>query len=168
MNFQELPHWKGDGRNHVIIDGSIYQVNDASKERPLKRSENNLNMTGKAMIVSADNFLGNFLPRLEFDIIVPKFRYLDKPTELWKMLPPLLPVRRKYLFSYKEPKLLENKAIKNIIKETLKTINNDKTSDEVVINFNCKPEIGKFFSWKLRFLLKISKSFHRHPRIDEY
>ena len=97
LDFQDLPYWKGDGRNHVIIDTSL---NLADKSNNSIRNHQFLDNTDKAMIVSADYFLKN-THRIGFDIIVPKFRYSEKPSDLWSKLPSLLPIRRKYLISYK-------------------------------------------------------------------
>ena len=98
MNFQELLHWKGDGRNHVIIDTSL--KNQDKKNHV--QSQQSLGNIGKAMIASVENFKENALPRLRFDILVPKFKYFDKPSDIWRKLPMILPVRREYLIYYKQ------------------------------------------------------------------
>ena len=133
LNLQDLPYWKGDGRNHVIIDTSL-EAND-------KQSQNNkinhgLDNISKAMVVSANYFETNSL-RFGFDVLAPNFRYSEKPSDLWSKLPSLLPLRRKYLISYQEPYLSENEAIKDLIEEPLNLINDDKTSDKVVIDLYC-------------------------------
>ena len=73
---QSLPYWKGDGRNHVIIDTSL-SVGDLNKTL-IEQFE--LNKLSKAMVVSADYFLKN-TPRLGFDILVPKFR--QESLNIW-------------------------------------------------------------------------------------
>ena len=174
LNLQDLPYWKGDGRNHVLIDTSL--------EANVKQSRNNTNPglgnLSKAMIVSANYFEKNPL-RFGFDVLAPNFRYSEKPSDLWSKLPSLLPLRRKYLISYQEPDLSENKAIKDLIEEPLNLINDDKTSDKVVIDFHCKPSMensklcGTFESRK-QLLLKSnfalilgSKTSHVLDRISE-
>ena len=136
LEFQNLPYWHGDGRNHIIIDFSIQMNNNISHHKTsyFKREE-----IGKAMIVSSNFFDENGLPRIGFDLGVPVFKYLDNAPDLWSRLPSLMPVRRKYLMSYQEPAYLsENKLIKDMIEEPLNLINDDKTSDKVIIDFHCK------------------------------
>lgn len=123
QNPKELEFWKGDGRNHLLID-----VSNASLI-----SEN----LGKAMIAS-----DSIKPRIGFDILVPSVKYLEMPNEMWSKLPNLLPVRRKYLVSYQEPDY--NKVVKNLIEEPLNLINDDKTSDKVIIDFHCKKSLDTF------------------------
>ena len=77
LNLQDLPYWKGDGRNHVIIDTSLVQTSPDKKIQEISSEKHFvLDNIGKAMIVSADYFVkNNQTPRLGFDILVPKFRY---------------------------------------------------------------------------------------------
>ena len=76
-------------------------MKNQNKKKPLK-SQQSLGNIGKAMIASVENFKENALPRLRFDVLVPKFKYVDKPSDLWRKLPLILPVRRKYLIYYKK------------------------------------------------------------------
>ena len=77
LNLQDLPYWKGDGRNHVIIDTSLVQTSPDKKIQEISSEKQFvLDNIGKAMIVSGDYFVkNNQTPRLGFDILVPKFRY---------------------------------------------------------------------------------------------
>lgn len=88
---------------------------------------------GKAMIAS-----DKIMPRYGFDILVPSFKYLESPSDLWSRLPSLMPVRRKYLISFQTPQSKDLKEVKDIIEEPLALINDDKTDDKVVVDFHCK------------------------------
>ena len=144
----KLPEWKGDGRNHLLVDvnvvASLSQINlmhDLSLEKNVLQANKNL---GKAMIASSNYFdLAGLKPRIGFDIILPPVKYFEVPSDLWSKLPSLTPVRRKYLLSYQEPLLDENKGLKAVIEEPLNLINDDKTFDKVVINFHCKESQNK-------------------------
>jgi hypothetical protein len=123
----------------VIIDVSIseemHRNVSVETSRPLKH-------IGKAMLVSSSMFdLTDFKPRPDFDLIIPPFKYGENPPELWSKLPSLLPIRRKYLISYQETDLgFKKDDLKNIIEEPLNLINDDKTSDKVIIDFHCQPK----------------------------
>ena len=136
---QQLPDlhsWKGNGRNHLILDVNIaYYPNETSSNEFKVYDYKN---SGKSMIVSWKYF-DKVKPRLNFDVIVPPVKYFEVSSDLWKRLGSLVPIRRKYLMSYQEPYLSENKAVRDLIEEPLNLINDDKTSDKVVVDFHCKP-----------------------------
>ena len=126
--------WKGDGRNHLLIDANIISFQNASAQLEHKDKPKDF---GKGMIASWQYF-DEKKPRLHFDIIVPPIKYFDRSQDLWSKLGLLVPIRRKYLISYQEPLLTESKVIRSIIEEPLNLINDDKTSDKVVVDFHCK------------------------------
>ncbi|XP_070534732.1 exostosin-like 3 [Ptychodera flava] len=85
---QTLPHWRGDGRNHIILN----LANNALVQHHLDAVN-----TGRALIVQS-NFQ-NLEFRPEFDIIAPVL--LGPKYEFsWNVLPPLVPARRKYLLHF--------------------------------------------------------------------
>ena len=126
--------WKGDGRNHLLIDTNIGSFQNESAQINYKAISKKF---GKAMIASTQYF-DEIKPRLHFDIIVPPVKYFDLSPDLWSRLGLLVPIRRKYLMSYQEPLLTESKVMRSIIEEPLNLINDDKTSDKVVVDFHCK------------------------------
>ena len=83
-----LPHWNGDGNNHVLI--SLANTN---------RSDSDLENvdTGRALVVQTA-FLGRPF-RQHFDVIIPPSRTTGS-GETWSELPTLSPARRKYLVSF--------------------------------------------------------------------
>ena len=48
-----------------------------------------------------------------YDLFIPTFRFHDQGQNLWNHLPYMLPVRRKYLFSFEgvKPKVCYNKSL---------------------------------------------------------
>ncbi|XP_071113218.1 exostosin-like 3 [Haliotis cracherodii] len=84
----DLPHWHGDGRNHIILN--------------LARSPSNKEFftdvnTGRAMMVQS--VFVNSVFRPGFDVLVPpNFGIAEGDT--WQDLPSMSPVRRKYLISF--------------------------------------------------------------------
>ncbi|KAK3088364.1 hypothetical protein FSP39_018243 [Pinctada imbricata] len=83
-----LPHWHGDGRNHVIIN--------------LMQDYNGRDMfgnvdTGRAMLVQSPFIESKF--RHKFDIIVPPS--MGKAEgDVWEELPMISPIRRTYFLSF--------------------------------------------------------------------
>lgn len=135
-NFKEnFAYWKGDGRNHILIDVTIHEESE-NVSTNIAALEN----SGRAMIASSRLFDSvSFRP--SFDVVLPSFKYLDNPPDLWSKLPNLVPIRRKFLVTYQEPFLAENKRIREIIEEPLSLVNDDKTNDKVVIDFHCRSEV---------------------------
>ena len=129
LDLSSLTYWKGDGRNHILIDINIEHNGNQSVTIP-ERS------LGKAMIASSRIF-DRLKVRSGFDVPMPVFKYYDQPSDLWSKLPGLVPIRKKYLLTYQEPFLVENEEMKNLIEEPLNLINDDKTNDKVIIDFHC-------------------------------
>lgn len=86
---QELPHWNGDGRNHILLSlaetsgstDAFYGIN-----------------TGRALIAQSTFLDTKF--RENFDILIPPNLGPGTSQNSWQQLPLLSPVRRKYLLSY--------------------------------------------------------------------
>ena len=129
LDLPALTYWKGDGRNHILIDINI-EHNGNQSSTIAERS------IGKAMIASSRIF-NDFKIRPGFDVPMPVFKYYDQPSDLWSKMPGLVPIRRKYLLTYQEPFLPENQGMKNLVEEPLNLINDDKTGDKVIIDFHC-------------------------------
>ncbi|KAL3892228.1 hypothetical protein ACJMK2_004457 [Sinanodonta woodiana] len=83
-----LPHWNGDGRNHILVN--------------LARTENNFDMfggvgTGRA-IIAQSSFVETVF-REKFDIVLPP-SFSRSDGDSWDELSPLSPIRRKYFASF--------------------------------------------------------------------
>lgn len=133
-----LPYWKGDGRNHLLVDVSSF----ISYEKESKKSQHM--KTGRAMIASATVFTNqeNGLTfRKRFDISLPGFSSRTPSPELWSELAPLMPVRRQYLYSYEGSsfKLSGSKALEKLT-QFLTRVNEDTTDDQVFVNVTCRPD----------------------------
>ena len=83
-----LPHWNGDGRNHVLLNLA----------RSSKNTDYFVNVhTGRALIAQSAFLNSPF--RNNFDVIIPPSRG-HASGDVWSELPPLSPIRRKYLVSF--------------------------------------------------------------------
>lgn len=85
---RSLPYWHGDGRNHILLN--------------LARTHSNVDIfdgvdTGRAVLVQSSFTSRNF--RCGFDIVSPPALGVAK-GEVWHGLPPLSPLRRKYLLTF--------------------------------------------------------------------
>ncbi|XP_076456777.1 exostosin-like 3 [Babylonia areolata] len=85
---QGLPHWNGDGRNHLLFN--------------LARSHKNTDYfknvnTGRALVAQS-SFL-SFPFRNSFDILIPPSKG-HASGDVWSELPPLSPARNKFLVSF--------------------------------------------------------------------
>ena len=83
-----LPHWRGDGRNHLIIN--------------LARNYQNRDMfdtvdTGRAMLVQSA--FTEFQYRSKFDLIIPPSLGIAH-GDVWDQILPLVPAKRKHLLSF--------------------------------------------------------------------
>ncbi|XP_064652243.1 exostosin-like 3 [Lineus longissimus] len=88
QKLRSLPYWRGDGRNHVILNlSNRYDGTDIFEH---------VN-TGRAMI--AQSVFSSSRYRDKFDLVVPPLLGIAHGT-VWEELPLLLPIRRKYLFSF--------------------------------------------------------------------
>ena len=129
VDLQSLTFWKGDGRNHILIDINMSENNGTLSSR--------IEQSGKAMIASSQIF-DIQKPRPGFDIPMPNFKYFDQSSDLWSKMPNLVPIRRKYLITYQESVRSTTNPLQAIIEEPLNLINDDKTTDKVIIDFHCK------------------------------
>lgn len=84
-----LPHWNGDGRNHVLINLA----------RSLKNTDifKHVNI-GRAILAQSPYLHSPFRDR--FDILIPPALGSSTSEHSWKGLPSISPLRRKYLLSY--------------------------------------------------------------------
>ncbi|CAG7824964.1 unnamed protein product [Allacma fusca] len=127
---QQLPHWSGDGRNHIIwlhCGGNPY---DKSFIKPPEAT----NVMGRAMIVS-ENF-GKFFFRRNFDMVVSHWEKAIPSGEVWSHLPPLVPAKRKYLATY-----LGGETDPEVQTEFLKIQQQDPFS--FVFQFSCDPPMKR-------------------------
>lgn len=84
-----LPHWGGDGRNHVLLN-----LASSTQGRDIFQGVN----TGRAMLVQSAFTSTGF--RHKFDVLIPPNLGPVKPDNVWQELPMMSPLRRKYLLSY--------------------------------------------------------------------
>ncbi|XP_059165262.1 exostosin-like 3 [Physella acuta] len=85
----ELPHWGGDGRNHVLLN-----LATTTASNNLLHGVN----TGRALI--AQSSFTSKMFREKFDVLLPPNLGPITSDTIWQALPPLSPVRRKLLLSY--------------------------------------------------------------------
>lgn len=113
---KNLPYWRGDGRNHVIIN--------------LARNYQNRDMfdgvdTGRAILVQS--VFTEFQFRPKFDLVVPPALGIAR-GDVWEFIPPLVPAKRKHLLSfqgdYKAIELFQDILKKNEEKPLNSLLNN--------------------------------------------
>ena len=84
----DLPHWAGDGRNHVLL-----HLAQTDSFDPLTGVN-----TGRALVAKA--IFSNTSFRDGFDVVIPPNIGPVSGEHLWRDLPPLSPIRRKLLLSF--------------------------------------------------------------------
>lgn len=127
-DFEQLSHWNGDGRNHIIVDLSALISQPSNNTRTL-----HYNDIGRAMVASSAWFdQVEFRP--EFDLVLPSFSHMEMSSDLWPYMASMVPIRRHYLFSFQGPKSL---GYNSVLKDTLTSVNVDKTDDQVFVDFEC-------------------------------
>ena len=116
----KLPHWSGDGRNHLIFH--IASSKDALTV--------GLNQTyGRAAIVQPV-FYTSYRPH--FDLSVPPL--LGPPgSDVWHDLPPITPARRRYLLSFSG----QSSSNSQLVQSALEQLQASTTSDEFFFEFQC-------------------------------
>lgn len=139
-----LPHWRTDGHNHVIIN--------------LSRKSDTQNLlynvsTGRAMVAQSTFYAAQYRPG--FDLVVSPLVYaMSEPN--FMEIPPQVPVKRKYLFTFQGEKI---ESLRSSLQEarsfeeemegdppadyddriiaTLKAVQDSKL-DQVLVEFTCK------------------------------
>ncbi|KAM8714100.1 hypothetical protein ACLKA7_014278 [Drosophila subpalustris] len=133
----QLPHWGGDGRNHVLLNLARRDLNSA-RTNPLLQ----LN-TMRAIIVQSTFERIQFRPN--YDLIVPPI--LGPPGgDVWQECASMVPARRKYLLSFQgelRPALSMQTAgsqpLDDFILEHLKDMTRSATQDQFLLQFQCVP-----------------------------
>lgn len=132
----QLPHWGGDGRNHVLLNLARRDLNSA-RTNPLLQ----LN-TMRAIIVQSSFEREQFRPN--YDLIVPPI--LGPPGgDVWQECASMVPARRKYLLSFQgelRPTLSPETAgqpLDDFILEHLKDMSRSATQDQFLLQFQCVP-----------------------------
>ncbi|XP_057374862.2 exostosin-3-like [Daphnia carinata] len=123
-NLQNLSHWAGDGRNHIIFNIGFFP-----KEMPslISHAVNENSTFGRAMIVQS--VFHTYRPH--FDLLVPPL--LGPPgSDVWYDLPSLTPARRRYLLSYSG-----HLQSSSEVQKTLEQLTASSTSDEFYFEFQC-------------------------------
>ena len=96
---QSLSHWNGNGKNHLIVDARALYANGKS----LGEKSSDFYVQADAALIASPLFATNLLSnriRMGYDMFIPTVRFHDQGQNLWPHLPYMLPVRRKYLFSF--------------------------------------------------------------------
>ena len=99
-----LSHWNGNGKNHLIIDTRSLYVDNSHHENIPSDLYVQLDSAMIASPFFGTNLLQNNL-REGYDLLLPTFRFHDDSANLWPQLPYMLPLRRKYLFSFQGVKV---------------------------------------------------------------
>lgn len=90
---KRLPHWFGDGRNHVIW---MSCSNSGSYKEVLESDF--IKSFGRAIIATETIFKDSF--RYKFDLVVSHWKKTLPSGEIWTYLPSIVPAKRKYLATY--------------------------------------------------------------------
>lgn len=119
-NLLKLPHWSGDGRNHLI-----FHIPSSKDTMTV-----GLNQTyGRAAIVQPV-FFSSY--RAQFDLSVPPL--LGPPgSDVWYDLPAITPARRRYLLSFSD----QSSSNSQLVQSTLEQLQASTTSDEFFFEFQC-------------------------------
>lgn len=114
-NLQKLPHWSGDGRNHIIFHiDPVVGLNETH---------------GRAMIVQSV-FRSSYRP--QFDLSMPPL--LGPPgSDVWYDLPAATPARRRYLLSFSG----QSTSASKVVQSALEQLQASSTSDEFFFEFQC-------------------------------
>ncbi|NXW07541.1 EXTL3 protein, partial [Fregetta grallaria] len=157
QQLHSLPYWRTDGHNHLIIN--------LSRKSETQNFIYNIS-TGRAMIAQSTFYDVQYRPG--FDIVVsPLVHAMSEPNFL--EIPPQVPVKRKYLFSFQGEKI---ESLKSSLQEvrsfeeeiegnapadyddriitTLKAVQDSKL-DFVLVEFTCKnqPKASLPTEWAL-------------------
>ena len=100
---RSLSHWNGNGRNHLLLDTRSSYTNN----KPLSNDIQDTSLMIDDAIVASPFFESTLLTnqlRERYDLLIPTFRFHDEGSNLWPQLPYMLPIRRKYLFSFQGAK----------------------------------------------------------------
>ena len=128
LSLPHLPHWAGDGRNHLLL------LHQAGGEVPPGDH--------RAVIVSSLARAGQF--RSGYDVILPP----PPPNQIsWRHLPPLVPVMRTHLLAFQgqrdaaslsgeEEQLRQERQIV----ATLQDMKLKRTTDKFLLSFSCESE----------------------------
>ena len=131
LRLDSLSHWRGDGRNHVVINTATSGVNPILSSSP---------KTGRALI--AQPSFQRALYRPSFDLVLPELGPRDE--EVWKVYPSMIPITRKFLLSFQGELVGEAGGpvdhTTQLITQHLQRmadVKNKKTKDEVSLAFKC-------------------------------
>lgn len=89
MFFSNLPYWRGDGRNHILVSFSRRAVDSELLSRT---------NTGRAIVVQNTFAQGSFWR--DFNIMSPPFIKAWSSSSSWKDMTLMSPIQRKFLLSF--------------------------------------------------------------------
>lgn len=132
----KLPHWGGDGRNHVLLNLARRDLNSARTNPLLEQN------TMRAIVVQSSFERLQFRPN--YDLIVPPI--LGPPGgDVWQECASMVPARRKYLLSFQgelRPATVvqsQSQPLDDFILDHLKDMSRSSTQDKFVLQFECVP-----------------------------
>lgn len=134
-----LKYWHTDtayaGINHLIINTnqhSIYTLHYSNSHKKIS--------TGKAIIAQQSFTVSEF--RKDFDLVLPPFDEISRLEKLSDLLPMMVPVRRKYLMTFRgndhNTENLKNNNYFKKLKSVLSYMQNKYPTDNFIFNFDCK------------------------------
>lgn len=152
-SLHSLPHWNGDGRNHVLLNlGRTFYSNNIFE---------GIN-TGRALIVQSH--FSSQLYRPGFDIVSPPLLGLPG-GDLWHNLPPVVPAKRRYLLTFqgelpqlrnyldKEEQVPKNPVLREEVSivEELMQLEQSHTDDQFLLQFTCQGSgsYGDLDEWQI-------------------
>ncbi|XP_032596857.1 exostosin-3 [Drosophila grimshawi] len=131
----KLPHWGGDGRNHVLLNLARRDLNSARTNPLLEQN------TMRAIIVQSSFDRGQFRPG--YDLIVPPI--LGPPGgDVWQECASMVPARRKFLLTFQgelRPTSAAQPAqpLDDFILDHLRDMSRSATQDQFMLQFQCVP-----------------------------
>ncbi|KAH8415869.1 hypothetical protein KR222_002318, partial [Zaprionus bogoriensis] len=132
----KLPHWGGDGRNHVLLNLARRDLN-SKRTNPLLQQN-----TMRAIIVQSSFERLQFRPN--YDLIVPPI--LGPPGgDVWQECASMVPARRKYLLSFQgelRPTAAvqsQSQPLDDFILDHLRDMSRSSTQDQFMLQFQCVP-----------------------------
>merc|ERR1719154_319085 len=129
---ETLAHWRGDGRNHLLIPDLTYNLAGNPGDSDIEELE-----YGRAILAQRFVNLTKFRPN--YDLVLPPLNQAGVPV--WDVSPSLIPVTRRYLLSY-QGQLNKNNLpdytsnIKQVV-SSLEKMKYGKTKDEFLLKFTC-------------------------------
>ncbi|XP_034250029.1 exostosin-3 [Thrips palmi] len=135
----QLPHWGGDGRNHVLFHLSRERLQPSAALMTSK-------LTDRAILVQSTFIQSSFRPG--FDVVI--FPALGPPGgDVWQDCAPMLPARRDFLLTF-QGELWSLDGPGEALQWALEQLHGmaaGTTSDRFQLEFSCQPATEKEDLW---------------------